>query len=71
MTPTQLAHELIGTCDSRDPQEELGDDSVLLAEFDMLAFCCDCCGWWCDMDEANDAPNGQGFVCDDCKEDDE
>jgi len=37
--------------------------------FDGIVFYCEGCGWWCRTDEeANDAPDGHGFLCDDCND---
>lgn len=70
MTPRELADKLIGTCDSIDPEEELGSDIAVLREFDDLAFVCDTCGWWCGTDEAYDCESGHGFVCEQCYNED-
>jgi hypothetical protein len=48
---SDLAHDLIGTCNSFPiPSEEL-ETTAELVEFDSLAFCCDGCGWWVSTEE--------------------
>jgi hypothetical protein len=64
MTPAELAERLIGTCEHVDIEDELGTDVKVLTEFDSLVFLCEGCGWWCGMEEANDAHGG--FVCEEC-----
>jgi hypothetical protein len=66
MTPQELADDLIGTANFCTPDEELHGEGDL-QEFDMLAFECDCCGWWCSADELNN--EGERNLCDDCHTD--
>lgn len=47
------------------------DNSEFLQELDDKVFECDGCGWWCRTEEANDAPNGCGYLCDDCNEEED
>jgi len=60
--------EIIGTCKSAD--HELMDDTRFCMGIDAVAFCCELCGWWCEISECN---NDTGVeMCDECKgEDDE
>ncbi len=77
----EVAEKLIGTTDSLESalefhdHEDLSEVPAFLELFDAMCFCCETCGWWCDIDEANDHPNGHGFECDGCQgvdpEDDE
>lgn len=70
-----LAYALLGTCnslhsyiDSLDEAEETffyENETVILEYLDNLIFECDCCGWWCGLDEAVETDTGP--VCDQCK----
>ena len=67
---TQVAEDLRGTCKSLDEafQVEFGEDvdpmnaSIeLLRHLDDQVMLCDCCGWWVETSDINDAG-----VCIDC-----
>lgn len=71
----RAADRLIGQCleDYVQVFEEMGIEETQenCEELDTLAFCCAGCGWWCEAGEANENPDGDGDLCDDCKEDDD
>jgi hypothetical protein len=60
---SDLADELVGTARMCVVEEEL-DTSDQVDEFDMLAFVCQGCGWWCSTDELNNI--GPRDLCDEC-----
>lgn len=37
-----------------------------LAEIELLVFQCTQCGWWCDVNEANQSCPADDIVCDEC-----
>lgn len=61
-----LSEEMIGTCDSLDPELNLSDEEH--AELDELCFVCDECGWWHEMGELwCDSPDDE-LICEKCGE---
>ena len=48
-----IAEALCGSCDTLEEHttEAERNDEALLAELDSIVFCCDQCGWWCDVGE--------------------
>jgi hypothetical protein len=66
----KLAEDLIGTAAMQSAETRAEDAGFTLDAdtFDSIAFICDRCDWFCSMDEANDAPNGAGWLCDQCNE---
>jgi hypothetical protein len=38
------------------------------ATIDSEIFCCDNCGWWCEVSESNE--DGPNQICDDCNDED-
>lgn len=70
----KLYEELCGTCQGMpDWVEEDPDEQEIYRATDQLMFCCAQCGWWCDISEANENPEGSenGDLCADCHEDSE
>lgn len=66
----RLHGELVGTCDGMpDWVSEHEQEAEILEAFDLDAFRCDACGWWCDMGEAEEGPDGSD-VCLQCAEED-
>lgn len=69
-TVQQAAEMLMGTADKSWEQvfEELGipETTENCTELDGLVFQCAECGWWCEAGEANENPDGDGDLCDDC-----
>jgi hypothetical protein len=64
-----IADQLIGTCKGLYEvalPEEI-DDPDFMSEFGLLAFECDCCGWWASIDGLHNE-NGEGELCDECAE---
>lgn len=63
----QVSARLNGTCKSLHEiledigQEELSNNSEFCAELDSLIFCCECCGWWYDIDEMK-----SDWICESC-----
>ena len=63
-----VADQLIGTCDSgTELLEELSQAE--LEELDMLAFCCNECGWWWEISEMADMEEGEEEICNECRPD--
>lgn len=63
----EAAEALEGTAGSLHDKEDWAEGQTVMAfceRLDELVFCCDTCGWWCSMDEAND--NDSGYNCEDC-----
>lgn len=52
--------------------DDYGKDEEDLSQADREAiddniFCCDCCSWWCEVDEKKEQESGEDF-CADCNE---
>lgn len=66
----EVASDLQGTCKSLDdfatPEE--ANDVDFCRAIDDIVFCCDECGWWCDVGEQS---HDKGEVCTDCNPDSE
>lgn len=48
------------------------EEDMTIADWQYIEeqiFCCNCCGWWCDVAECHDTEDG--MMCDDCAGDDE
>ena len=70
ISPESLADELIGSCRSLTDIEQGELDQQEFADaFDLLAFECSCCGWWCSTDELNDGEVSTEQLCAQCAED--
>jgi len=73
-TVDDIAHELQGSASSLESvleyngMEAAGDDQDFLQALDQLVFCCDDCGWWCEISEMIDTGDSSEQVCDDCGE---
>lgn len=65
MTIQERIEELRGTCDSFDDIDDFSQAE--LEELDGEIFCCDTCGWWCEISEAEANDGGQD-ICGDCVE---
>ncbi|UFK26708.1 hypothetical protein [Roseobacter phage RDJL6] len=64
----QLYDELVGTCDGMPEWvTEHDQEADILEVFDQDAFLCSACGWWCEMSEAEEGPDGDD-VCSQCAE---
>jgi hypothetical protein len=63
----KLAESLIGSAamQSAETLAEEGDFELDCYTFDMIAFCCVRCDWWCSQEENNETPGGE-WACDDC-----
>jgi hypothetical protein len=65
----EVADDLIGTCRSLHEfaSQAEADDPNFMSELQLLAFECDCCGWWASTEELNH-DEGQEFdeMCDEC-----
>lgn len=69
----RCAEDLIGTCSSIENEAEEGDntdDTNFLAGLDETAFECAECGWWCEIGEAKEGPNGEDVCGDHSDEED-
>lgn len=70
----QVIEDLTGSCDSlHSVLNSYGftDDDMTSEKYlrlDEEIFCCDSCGWWCEINEEHENDNGDR-VCDDCHED--
>ena len=62
-TPQGLADRLIGTAQTCIPEEEL-ENAEDVESFETLAFQCDVCGWWCDVEELNNLTSRN--LCEEC-----
>lgn len=65
----EVADQIIGTArmiDEVASQAEI-DDPEFMSELQLLAFECDCCGWWHSTEELNN-DEGQEYdeMCDEC-----
>ena len=61
----EIAHDLIGTCQSIGYALNEGEDaSEIQDKLAELAFECDGCGWWCSVEELNNETSDE--LCDDC-----
>lgn len=63
---SDLAEQMLGTCDDLDMDAHEDFTKEEWEEFDGLVFCC-ACGWWCDVGEMS----LDGEHCDDCLEEEE
>lgn len=62
-----IADELIGTAKSlHDVLEDNEDQSEIETRLSDKAFCCDCCGWWADVEELNNENEVFDELCDEC-----
>lgn len=70
----EIIEDLMGTCKSlsdsvRNCTCHAYDEGSLtqkqLEMIDMVIFCCEGCGWWCDADELGES-DGDEQYCDDC-----
>lgn len=61
MPLAELVDDLRGTCKSLDIELYTVDERN---ELDDEIFCCEECGWWCDVDELNERDGNQ--LCNDC-----
>lgn len=75
MTPEraqQIVADMTGTCMSVDHFLEDGEDAndpVLAEAIDSEIFCCSCCEWWCELNEAAlDKDGDSKDCCTDCDE---
>lgn len=50
-------------CIGKIRADQLEDDKEFLAELDNTLFCCECCGWWCELSEMSD---NHSWECVDC-----
>ncbi len=79
MTPEradEIVHQLLGTCRGIDELLDEGEDpydDVLTGAIDAEIFCCDDCGWWCEICEANveESAKRNNDVCTDCAPEDD
>lgn len=70
----ELAHDaakhLVGTCktlaDLGEEFENVENETAFCTTLDSLIFCCDCCGWWCDVDELKNETEQE--LCEDCND---
>lgn len=67
---TEICEYLIGTCESVQDaitkhDFEDTDDAIdqVNERIDDIGFCCELCGWWCELSESNDCD-----ICNDCFE---
>jgi hypothetical protein len=62
----EVADALRGTPHNIDYKASAAEiaDPTFCQELDTLVFECLGCGWWCDVDELHDTP--EGSKCDDC-----
>lgn len=79
----EVIHEgaaaLMGTCDDdtqaleyilgREPTQDEID--AFLEGIEDHIFCCDVCGWWCELSEMVDEEGIGGLVCTECAEEHE
>ena len=69
----QVAHELMGTCDSlyealeRHGREDMESNDQFCARLDSMAFCCEQCNWWFEISEMTD--KSDRWVCETCDDD--
>lgn len=62
----EVVNYLQGSCQDMDDvatEEERNDPEFCRAVDDHI-FCCDTCGWWCEIGEQSEAEDDQ--ICDDC-----
>ncbi|AKQ75815.1 hypothetical protein FDH82_gp25 [Roseobacter phage RDJL Phi 2] len=65
---SKLYDELVGTCDGMpDWVTDHEQEADILEAFDQDAFLCAACGWWCEMGECEEGPDGDD-VCSQCAE---
>ena len=58
----EIINYLVGTCNSFDPSEYSDE---IVSEVDNHIFCCEECGWWCEMSEMSDDEE-HDWTCSDC-----
>lgn len=68
----KLTEDLQGTCKTIDDNLPDGMEFTDLTSqdhviIDTQVFCCEQCGWWCEISEQN--KNDGDYICDDCYED--
>ena len=72
---TELAQYLVGTCNTlREGMMILGwgqmdeEDAEARITVEGEIFCCSCCDWWCDADEARSDGGGEDVCLDCCRQ---
>lgn len=73
----QIADTLRGQC-ARSLEEVVKEDHGIDPDdldiedhlaLDEKVFCCEKCGWYCDIDELSERADGNTLFCDECEDD--
>ncbi|QIG68128.1 hypothetical protein EVB55_193 [Rhizobium phage RHph_Y68] len=72
-TPEEISESLRGTCKSLEEvldfyeMDDAENDIEFLRDIDDKVFCCETCGWWCEISEVCDTV-GHTLICLECVE---